>query len=256
MEEVKLEVSSGERSVEIALQQFMDRLTGATAASGLCDALAGVVQAFGFTRFAYLGFGDRVDLRHPTYLTTYPEDWTKHYLGRCYQEIDPVVERARAGQGPFVWDCADERRRLSDEQRRMYAEAMDAGIGCGFTVPISDGRGRVAAVTFASDLPPARFRREIERRQHLLQLIAIYFHTHARQKLESVIDFDRPHLSPRETACLQWIARGKTAWEVAEVIGISRRTVVFHLENAKRKLGAVTLPQAVALALHRNVMLL
>ena len=64
-----------------------------------------------------------------------------------------------------------------------------------------------------------------------------------------MISPERPHLSPREITCLQWIARGKTAWEIGEILSISRRTVVFHLENAKRKLDAVSLPQAVATAL-------
>ena len=111
----------------------------------------------------------------------------------------------------------------------------------------------MAAITFASDRTHAVLRRMVEAQRHLIHLAGIYFHAHVRRKLERAIDFDRPRLSARETACLQWTARGKGSWDISEILGISRRTVVFHLENAKRKLHAVTLPQAVATALQRGL---
>jgi LuxR family transcriptional activator of conjugal transfer of Ti plasmids len=67
------------------------------------------------------------------------------------------------------------------------------------------------------------------------------------------VELERPHLTPREVSCLQWLVLGKTMWDISEILGISRRTVVFHLENAKYKLNAVTLPQAVACALARRL---
>lgn len=44
-------------------------------------------------------------------------------------------------------------------------------------------------------------------------------------------------LSDREREALAWAARGKTFEEVAEIMRISRRTVEFHLDNARNKLG-------------------
>jgi DNA-binding CsgD family transcriptional regulator len=96
-------------------------------------------------------------------------------------------------------------------------------------------------------------RRDIEAHRQLLHLASIYFHVHAGQKLDDATEIDHPRLSPREVACLQWVVRGKSMWEIGEILSISRRTVVFHIENAKRKLDAVTLPQAVALALQRRL---
>ena len=45
------------------------------------------------------------------------------------------------------------------------------------------------------------------------------------------------HLSPREREILQLIAEGKANKEIAFVAGISVKTVAFHRENIKRKLG-------------------
>jgi DNA-binding NarL/FixJ family response regulator len=51
-------------------------------------------------------------------------------------------------------------------------------------------------------------------------------------------------LNDREIEALTWVARGKTSAEVADVIGLSKRTVDFHLDNARIKLGAATRTEA------------
>ncbi len=47
-------------------------------------------------------------------------------------------------------------------------------------------------------------------------------------------------LSEREAASLTWSARGKTSSEIAVILGLSKRTVDFHIENACRKLNVAT----------------
>jgi DNA-binding NarL/FixJ family response regulator len=51
-------------------------------------------------------------------------------------------------------------------------------------------------------------------------------------------------LGERERETLTWAARGKTFAEIGEILGVSRRTVEFHLDNARRKLGVPTRTQA------------
>ena len=45
-------------------------------------------------------------------------------------------------------------------------------------------------------------------------------------------------LSDREKACLSWAAIGKSSWEIGRILCISENTVIFHIKNAMRKLGA------------------
>jgi DNA-binding CsgD family transcriptional regulator len=47
-------------------------------------------------------------------------------------------------------------------------------------------------------------------------------------------------LTGREAECLRWMGLGKSAAETGKIVGISARTVRFHLKNAKQKLGANT----------------
>jgi DNA-binding response OmpR family regulator len=51
-------------------------------------------------------------------------------------------------------------------------------------------------------------------------------------------------LGGRELETLTWAARGKTFAEIGQILGLSRRTVEFHLDNARRKLGVPTRTQA------------
>ena len=52
-------------------------------------------------------------------------------------------------------------------------------------------------------------------------------------------------LNDREVEILTWVARGKTSAEIAEILGLTKRTVDFHIDNARTKLGAATRTQAV-----------
>ena len=52
-------------------------------------------------------------------------------------------------------------------------------------------------------------------------------------------------LAEREVETLTWAARGKTSAEIALILGLSKRTVDFHLDNARTKLGVATRTQAV-----------
>jgi DNA-binding CsgD family transcriptional regulator len=76
--------------------------------------------------------------------------------------------------------------------------------------------------------------------QHILR---IYGHDAAKDML----------ISARELDCLKWIAAGKTAWEASVILGISERTVRFHLNGAREKLNCMTTTQAVAKAVSQQL---
>jgi DNA-binding response OmpR family regulator len=52
-------------------------------------------------------------------------------------------------------------------------------------------------------------------------------------------------LNDREVETLTWVARGKTSAEIAQILGLTKRTVDFHIDNARTKLDAATRTQAV-----------
>jgi DNA-binding response OmpR family regulator len=52
-------------------------------------------------------------------------------------------------------------------------------------------------------------------------------------------------LNDREVEVLTWVARGKTSAEIAKILGLTKRTIDFHIDNARSKLGAATRTEAV-----------
>ncbi|HEX8752043.1 MAG TPA: response regulator transcription factor [Solirubrobacterales bacterium] len=71
----------------------------------------------------------------------------------------------------------------------------------------------------------------------------------SHQPLPPIDDPPPPVLSERERHVAMELARGAGSDEIAEALCISPHTARTHLRNIKRKLGARTLPQAVALAI-------
>jgi DNA-binding CsgD family transcriptional regulator len=226
-------------------QDFVDCLAESADASSLREAMASASAALDLSCFAYLTVPRRQH-DETQLVSTYPSAWTSYYLQSRYERLDPVVIRARGELEPFEWGAELGTRALSTRQRQLFDEAGQFGIRCGFTIPIHDRRGQVAAVTFAADLRHPPFIRAIEAHGRILQLMAMYFHAHARRKLIPQRMIDGVALSPREFECLAWAARGKSAWDIGCILGISRRTAAFHLENAKAKLGVKSTCQAVA----------
>ncbi|AGK57157.1 autoinducer-binding domain-containing protein [Hyphomicrobium denitrificans 1NES1] len=226
-------------------QSFVDGLVASDNAESLRAVLADAGAALDLSCFAYLSMplsvGDA-----PTLISTYPVKWTDRYLRERYERIDPVIVDALATPEPFEWGQEFPAKRLSKLQCSLLDEAAQFGIRCGFTVPIHDARGTIAAVTFAADQRRPKFRHCIEQHRHVLQLMAMYFHAHARRRLSGNRVIDGIVLSPRELECLEWAARGKSAWEIGRLLNISRRTAAFHLDNAKAKFGVRTICQAVA----------
>ena len=60
-------------------------------------------------------------------------------------------------------------------------------------------------------------------------------------------------ISMRETDCLHWAARGKTNWEIGEILKISENTVRYHLKNAFSKLKTNSRSSAVSRAIQSGI---
>jgi LuxR family transcriptional regulator, activator of conjugal transfer of Ti plasmids len=125
---------------------------------------------------------------------------------------------------------------------------MSFGIKSGVTIPIKCGFGRTAAFTLATDEGLASSSRLAADAREFLQMVGLYFHAHVTTKLQETTarPLDQGILTQRERQCLAWVAQGKTAADIALLVGISARTVMFHLENARRKLSACSMAQCVA----------
>lgn len=232
-------------------QDFIDSLASAQDAADFSDAMAATANALELSCFAYLALPGRTDSK-PRLISTYPTEWTSHYMRSRYELIDPVITQALQTAEPFQWGVGIQSGRKSPIQQQLLDEAAGFGIRVGFTVPIHDGHGPVAALTFAASQRSSAFDSFTKSQGRVLQLMAMYFHAHVRRKLTSDHHIAGVILSPREFECLEWASQGKSAWEIGCILGISRNTVAYYLENAKEKLGVRTVVQAVTLLAAAN----
>ena len=108
------------------------------------------------------------------------------------------------------------------------------------------GETAIFGITAEMDLPEWEERKRSVIRE--LRILANYFHSHVLRINGHNCDSEIL-ISARELDCLKWTAAGKTAWEASVILGISERTVRFHLNAAREKLQCATTTQAVAKAI-------
>jgi LuxR family transcriptional regulator, activator of conjugal transfer of Ti plasmids len=232
--------------VHRVFQSFVDALSDGIDADSLKDALQQIADAFGFPLFAYFSVPRAPDASTWS-VTNYAAAWVHQYQDRHFYRLDPVILRAAADPEPFLWNDRPAGAKISPAQEQFFSEASAYGIRRGFTLPIVEPGTRMAAVTFASDGLSADFQRAIELHGRTLHLTAIFFHRHAKRILASGTTINGVRLTKREFECLEWAARGKSTWDTGRIMGIRPRTVAFHLDNARAKLGVGSVTQAVAL---------
>ncbi|MGX7877243.1 LuxR family transcriptional regulator [Mesorhizobium sp. ORM6] len=226
-------------------EDFLEQLSESVDAADLCEAMASAAAAFDFPLFAYFS-RPSASGRKPRLISNYPPSWTSRYMQLRYHRHDPVILRGLQGWDTFDWGVDLARQHLPASQQRILEEAARFGIRCGLTMSMHDHRGRFAALTLASDQSRPPLLRSLTRYEQALQLVAISFHIFARRRLAEDCVVDGVILTPRKFECLKWAADGKSAWDISQILSVSKRTVTFHLENAKAKLGVRTINQAVA----------
>jgi LuxR family transcriptional activator of conjugal transfer of Ti plasmids len=240
-------------SVESTFQEFVDALATAGDAASFERVAIRLSQKLGFQSFAYLRLAGEV----PRLISSYPKHWTSRYFQLGYEQLDPVILRARAERDLFCWGGATRSPAGSRAQRQFFDEATTFGIRSGITIPIRAGFGQVAAFTLATSERDVNLDTFVGEWKDVVEQVGLYFHVHVAARIDNA-RFDSQdaegQLTQRERQCLAWTAQGKTTADIAVLVGIAPRTAVFHLENARRKLGAASIAQCVAIALRRGLL--
>ncbi|HEY5236970.1 MAG TPA: LuxR family transcriptional regulator [Rhizomicrobium sp.] len=224
-------------------EQYLHDLELAADKERLRDAMKAFAGGFGLHSVAYLTIPRTVNHRTRV-ISTYPPEWIAHYLAYRYQMSDPVVAWARRQPQLLVWGPDLAAGAKSAAIVRFFGEAAAFGIVHGLTVPIHENGIPIAAMTFATDRRGQEYRNCIRRHAPVLQFGAYCLHNHVRTKLNRRHVADAENLSYRQNQCMELIALGKTAPEIAEILHIKTRTAVFHIQEGKKKLNARTTPQA------------
>jgi DNA-binding CsgD family transcriptional regulator len=220
---------------------FEERVRAATSLHDLAQLFTVEVKPFGFSAYAVGQLRGAGRSAAAIYLTTWPRGWMETYAANAFIVDDPVVRAALAAQEPFTWEEAFARLGESPENRVVEA-AAGYGFKAGFAVPIH-GPGEVCGIVA---LAAARMQLKPEDRPVLAAKARLVYEV-ARQ-LYTRADRPASNLSSREREVLALVAQGLDDAEIGAALGITKTSAHVYVERAKRRLGATTRAQAVALA--------
>ncbi|PQV44432.1 LuxR family transcriptional regulator [Paraburkholderia sp. BL21I4N1] len=170
----------------------------------------------------------------------YPHEWMRHYQRRDYASADPVHRAAFLQSAPYRWhDIIG----LSKAERRLLDEAREAGLPAGLSIPVHQSDGSILLFNLSG---PLHYVNDTGN-SRLAYLMSAQFNFELHRL--ALIRSGRAArlLTPRQLECLTWVARGKTSAEIGEILGRSRYTVDYHIEEA---MAALNIRSRTAAAVH------
>ena len=242
---------------ETPLSRLPDRIDQAASPEHAFELFCQAVAGLGYDRVALIpvtpAAQEALGLTKlaPVISINVPDAWVRHYIAEEYQAFDPVLLQTPLQSGPLVWDDMLGER-LSPKQRRILIESREAGLFNGVSIPLHGPRGETYVVSLAAE----RAMEPHPEHHSTLQLLAAQFLiAYSRVKRRQATGPDCPRITDRERECLTWTARGKSAWAIGKILGVSEHTVNFHLKQSMAKLGASNRMQAVVSALRLGLIL-
>lgn len=205
-------------------------------------------KQLGFDRFAYVMKAAAPSLAtHQVSLTDYRQEWVERYFSGGFLKIDPIVLHCERSMLPAIWDDNSFHARGAQD---FWESAQSYGLRSGLTLAVHQQPGVTGILSFSRDKGLDLQGDDLAALVGRSQVFAILLH-------EAVIRISVPMLAPksellltaRERECLKWVAEGKTAGEISDILTIAERTVVFHIDNVIQKLGATNKTQAAFRAL-------
>mgnify|MGYP001559702632 FL=1 len=178
---------------------------------------------------------------------SFPSEWFDLYVMKNFHKIDPIVKENFLSFALQYW--ADTYKKYNPPKDFIMA-AEDFDLKKGYSYGIRNYRGTEGSLfSFAGNSIECNRRTEI---------ILTHMIPALHQALSAIVTHrTKKHiaaLSQREKEILAWVGYGKRTWDISVILGISERTVKFHIRNIMQKLDVVTRAQAVAVAIEQGLL--
>ncbi|WP_448208543.1 LuxR family transcriptional regulator [Azospirillum sp. sgz302134] len=179
------------------------------------------------------------------YFSNYPAAWVSHYINNRLFFVDPVVRRAQESISPFAWDGLAAGG-MDHPDSRFFEQAADHGVRHGVSIPIHGPQDFALFSVCASELSHAEANRVLSWTKPFLTMAALSIHERARAIYQPDVFAAAgvSELSRRETEVMQWVACGKSSWDISRILGLSESTIRHCVGNALRKLNCHDRTQA------------
>lgn len=179
---------------------------------------------------------------------SYSNDWLYTYCKRKYADSDLVLQSILSTFHTQVWEQTY-RKTATPKQLEFVEEARGYDLSHGMTTGMLEpGRNFASFFSFAG----GDFENTL-RYKDFLEYLLPHLHRLMLMTLNTTPVNPMKGLSPRELMVLEWMKQGKTNWEISQIIGVSERTVRFHVESIFGKLDVGSRTQAVACAIEKGL---
>ncbi len=228
----------------LAVFEITDRLSKLRDVADIWSEFMRIATHAGFNygvAFPRRGPGDLVRDTHIA--VSLPEGWLQYCVDQNYDDIDPLSEHALTKHMPFLLEDVLQKG-LPRRQMLAIQDTANNGMPNFFVIP-HYARGAASMVYITGE--------NLNPDPHDCALL----HFGAIHMMARILDLQEqqnghaapPILSRRERECLQWVAAGKSDWEIGGILSLSEKTVNEYVERAKQKFSVATRAQAIVLAL-------
>jgi DNA-binding CsgD family transcriptional regulator len=177
---------------------------------------------------------------------SFPDEWLREYLAKNYFHLDVVTKETFRTCKPRHWSYLTPETEVI-VPKEIKTLNMDLGMQECYSHGASPSKPGRNGSMFCFSGPSIKFD---ARTIVILNHIIPHLHLAMSQLCDKTqAKNSNVTLSPREKEVLSWLNRGKSSWETSVILGISERTVNYHVYNVMEKLDAVNRPQALAVAM-------
>ena len=160
-----------------------------------------------------------------------PEDWLERYRREELHKADPIPGMAfRLGHPERVEELLKSAPSFNADESAFIEAFQSSGLTDALVVPTYGPYGRPGLIAVAQMSRP-----DLIETIDIPLLSAVAQAVHTRMELLR-LEEQLPPLSPREREILGWLAKGKSAADIASILGLKTPTVITHTQRIYAKL--------------------
>ncbi len=217
------------------IMEFIDQSHQQATVEDLVSLFIDSIAVFGYTKFcSFTTDGLRAESHHVMADGPhYSREFFDVYEQRNFIDHDPVYRLFSHRRRPFSWAEVSVLA-LTRKQREVMETREQFGMKSGVGTAVQSCDRALVGMSLASPHADARYDQ-----QALGELFALCNQFQLRRSSilwEEELRLPNVELSAREKEMLIWCSQGKSNRVIATILGISEKTVEFHLASSFRKL--------------------
>jgi DNA-binding CsgD family transcriptional regulator len=182
----------------------------------------------------------------------FPEGHFETYLAEDWEDVDPILAYTAMATRPFCWDDVSVGMQFTRDQTALLDECKRVGVHSIIVAPFHNPNGGCDIVGVSRRQPGQPDRARIA----ILQAICVQTWCRYADLDGSAVGNGHREmtLTNRELEILRWLKDGKSNSETSQIMGLSIKTIEYHVGNILKKLGAANRTTAVVIAIRRRLL--